>query len=154
MKAATLAFVLAVITQPINCYGQGSSLKIEKRVQVLINRMVKRSTEHKAFAELEALGCPAVPAIIQQMDDRRLLPDKYISLRNKSPQAWESMRHYSVKRVVDALDAILNQLTGQSFGYIDTDKDEASQNTERAKVVLGWREWLQKTAQTTLCEGA
>ena len=29
----------------------------------------------------------AVPAIIERMDDRRNLPDRRISLRNKSPQA-------------------------------------------------------------------
>ena len=153
MKAAVFTFVLAVLTHSLNCHCQDSSLKVEKRVRDIINRMVKRSTEHKAFANLEALGCPAVPAIIQQMDDRRALPDKHISLTNKSPQAWEGMRHYGVEKVVDALDAILNQLTGQSFGYIDTDKDEATQNAERAKVVRGWRDWLERTPQTKLCEG-
>jgi hypothetical protein len=153
MKAALFTFVLAVLTQRLNGYCQDSPLKVEKRVRVLINKMVKSSTEHKAFLELESLGCPAVPAIIQQMDDRRALPDKSISLIDKSPQARESYRHYRVERVVDALDRILNQLTGKSFGYVDTDKDEAAQNAARAKVVRGWRDWLQRTPSTRLCEG-
>jgi hypothetical protein len=152
MKAALCTLVLAVLTQPLNCYCQGNPLKVEKQVRVLINKMVKRSTEHKAFAELEALGCPAVPAIIQQMDDRRALPDKYISLRNKSPDAFESMRHYGVDKIVDALDAILNQMTGESFGNIDIHNDVPAQDAERAKVVRGWRDWLQRTPSTKLCE--
>jgi len=149
MKAALFTFVLAY---SLNCYCQASPRKVEKQVRVLISKMVKRSTEHKAFLELEALGCPGVPAIIQQMDDRRALPDKYILLIDKSPQARESYRQYGVERVVDALDRILNQLTGESFGYVDTDKDEAAQNAERAKVVRGWRDWLQRTPSTKLCE--
>jgi hypothetical protein len=115
--------------------------------------MVKGSTEQRAFAEIEALGCPAIPEIIERMDDRRNLPEQHISLRNKSPDAWESMRHYGVEQVVDSLDAILNQLTGQSFGYIDIHKDEATKDAERAKVVRGWRDWLQRTPPNKLCEG-
>jgi hypothetical protein len=54
--------------------------------------------------------------------------------------------------VVDALDAILNQMTGESFGYIDVDKDEPTKDTERATVVRGWRDWLAKTPLAKLCE--
>jgi hypothetical protein len=49
------------------------------------------------------------------MDDRRSLPDPRISLKNKSPQAFEGLRHYGPQEVVDALAAILNQITGQKF---------------------------------------
>lgn len=76
------------------------------------------STEQQAFVELEALGCPAVPAIIERMDDERHLPDPRISLTNKSPDAFEGKRFYGPQKVVDALAAILNQLTGQDFGFI------------------------------------
>jgi hypothetical protein len=113
---------------------------------------VKEKSEHRAFADLEALGCSAVPAIIKHIDDRRELPDKNISLRNKSPDAFESMRYYGVERVVDALNTILNQMTGETFGWVDAHKDEPTKDSERAKVVRGWRDWLAKAPPAKLCE--
>jgi hypothetical protein len=136
----------------VACYSQTSSPAVEKGVAALIEKMVKEKSEHRAFADLEALGCSAVPAIIVRMDDRRELPDKNISLRNKSRDAWENMRFYRVGRVVDALDAILNQMTAESFGYIDVDKDEPTKDAERTKVVRGWLDWLAKTPPAKLCE--
>jgi hypothetical protein len=62
------------------------------------------------------------------------------------------MRYYGVERVVDALDAILNQMTGESFGYVDEHRDEPTKDAERAKVVRGWRDWLAKTPPAKLCE--
>lgn len=109
--------------------------------------MLKADTEHKAFSDLEAPGCAAVPAIIRRMDDRRVLPDPSISLRNKSPQAFEAVRHYGPKEVVDALAAILNRLTGLDFGSIyDGATDE-----ERTKTVQGWHEFLETTSVANLC---
>src|SRR5262245_51857700 len=116
----------------------------------LIEEMIKEKTERQAFAGLEALGCPAVPAIINRMDDRRTLPVPRISLRNKSPDAFEGMRHYGPQQVVDALAAILNQITGQRFGFIyngATDK-------ERTKAIQGWREFLKNTPSAKLCAAA
>lgn len=109
--------------------------------------MTKNSTEQKAFADLEALGCPAVPAIIRQMDNRRRLPDPRISLRNKSPDAFEGMRFYGPEEVVDALAAILNQIAGQDFGFIYNGAHEK----ERSAAVRGWRDFLQKTPPDKLC---
>ena len=126
-----------------------TSSRIEKRVSVLIEKMSKNSTEQKAFADIEGLGCPAVPAIIEKMDDRRKLPDRRISLRNKSPQTFESMRHYSPEEVVDALAAILNQITGQDFGSISNGATEA----DRSATVRGWRDFLHKTPPAKLCSG-
>ena len=155
MKTALLAVSLALATiSSTAAYAQdNASSQTDKRVAKLIEKMLNERTEHRAFADLEALGCPAVPSIIDRMDDRRDLPDNSISLRNKSRQAWESLRHYRVEKVVDALDAILNQMTGESFGYIDTDKDEKTQDAEREKVVRGWREWLKNTPREKLCVG-
>ncbi|HTX75775.1 MAG TPA: hypothetical protein VMD29_06180, partial [Terracidiphilus sp.] len=99
-------------------YSASQDAATDKRVSVLIEKMLNEKTEHKAFSDLEALGCPAVPAIIRRMEDRRKLPDPEISLRNKSPDAFEAVRHYGPVEVVDALAAILNQLTGQDFGFI------------------------------------
>ena len=67
----------------------GRTPNIDKEVASLIEKMVNKRTEHKAFSALEALGCPAMPSIIWRMDDRRKLPDHSISLENKSPGAFE-----------------------------------------------------------------
>jgi hypothetical protein len=123
--------------------------KVEKQVAVLIEKMLNRRTEHKAFADLEALGCPAVPAIIARMDDRRDLPDPRIALTNKSPDAFEERRFYTPQKVVDALDAILNQITGQILGDICSGGTEA----ERARTVSAWRAFLSRTPPSRLCAG-
>lgn len=148
MKAALIvAMTIALLCS--NCYGQRSSAAVEERVSVLIGQMLNSSNERQAFADLEALGCPAVPAIIERMDDRRSLPDPRISLKNKSTQAFEGLRHYSPQKVVDALAAILNQITGQNFGFIYNGATDA----ERTKTVRGWRDFLHKTPATKLCDG-
>lgn len=116
---------------------------------MLIEKMLNNRTEHRAFADLEALGCAAVPAIVKRMDDRRNLPDPSISLQNKSPGAFEARRHYGPQKIVDALAAILNQLTGQNFGSIYN----GGTDEERTKAVNGWRDFLSKTPRSKLCEG-
>src|SRR5262245_36250906 len=131
--------------------GQASAAKptpkIDKEVAALIEKMVHERTEHKAFSDLEALGCSAVPSIIGRMDDRRKLPDPRISLENKSPDAFEGLRHYGPEKVVDVLAAILNQITGQHFGFIYNGATDA----DRKKTVQGWRDWLRRTPAEKLC---
>jgi hypothetical protein len=107
-------------------------------VKSLIEDMLIASKATAAYAKLEKTGIQAVPATICLMDDRRELTVKGISLENKSPQAWEAMRHYSPKLVVDVLEAILNQITGKSFGTIHNGGTEE----ERANTVNGWRIYL------------
>jgi len=143
MKAAlVVALTIAVLCS--NCYGQLSSATVEERVSTLIGQMLNSSTERQAFADLEALGCPAVPAIIELMDDRRSLPDPRISLKNKSPQAFEGLRHYSPQKVVDALAAILSQVTGRNFGFIYN----GATGAERTKTLRGWRDFLLARTQS------
>ena len=148
LSALSLVFVsLFGYAAPAHC-GIPQNAKIDKRVGVLIEKTLKIRSERKAFADIEALGCPAVPAIIQRMDDRRSLPDPNISLRNKSPNAFEAVRHYGPEQVVDALAAILNQLTGQNFGLIyngATDED-------RTRAVQAWRKFLKSTPAPNLCD--
>jgi len=87
------------------------------------------------FARLEALGPAGVPAIVAHMEDHRLLAEPTISLTNHATNAFEGVRHYGPEQVVDALDAILNQITGQSFGDISNGGTEA----QRRETVKGWR---------------
>lgn len=91
--------------------------------------------QQRVFDRLEALGNEAVPAIIAQMDDRRALQTPAMSLANPSPDAFEGVRHHSPKQVVDGLDAVLNQITGQSFGSIVN----GGSDLERSATVAGWR---------------
>lgn len=111
----------------------------EPKVKALIQAMLNEKSEQKAFADLESLGAQAVPSTIRLMDDRRRLPfPGGIMLRNKSLNAFEGARQYRPDVVVDALAAILNQVTGESFGFI---YNGASQR-ERQREVNGWRVFL------------
>ena len=138
------------IALPQAQFAQRKSTDLDKQVVRLIKRMLNRRTEHTAFSDLEGLGCPAVPAIIAHMDDRRRLPDPTIALRNKSPDAFEAQRFYGPEQVVDALAAILNQVTGQDFGSI---YGGGATDTERANAVQGWRDFLKRTPASKLCDG-
>jgi hypothetical protein len=96
--------------------------------------------QQQLFGKLERLGSSAVPAIIAQMDDRRPLAVQQISLKNRFPGAFESVRHYGPELIVDGLDTILNQLTGQSFGFIGN----GGSDEDRRRAVLGWRTYAAK----------
>lgn len=149
----TILRIVALILFLLGCdssqQGLSRSTHVDKKVRALIEKMVTNAeAQHRAFAELEAMGCAAVPSIIERMDDRRELPDPNISLRNKSRQAFEGLRHYGPKKVVDALAAILNQITGQDFGFIYNGGTEA----ERAETVRGWHDYLKRTPATELCK--
>lgn len=137
--------ILLFTAFPASC-GASQGDATDERVAVLIERMLKADTEQKAFSDLEALGCTAVPAIIRRMDDRRNLPDQHVSLPNKSLYAYRDMKHYVVFQVVDALERILNRLTGQDFWPHNGTTDEA-----RTKMIQGWRKFLQSTSAPDLC---
>ncbi|WP_148291692.1 hypothetical protein [Novosphingobium sp. B-7] len=106
-------------------------------VSALIARLgqVRDAEQQRVFDQLLALGVEAVPAIIAQMDDRRLLLTREISLVNHSPNAFEPVRHYGPEQIVDGLDAVLNQITGESFGSV---MNGGSKQMREATVVR-WR---------------
>ncbi len=106
-------------------------------VRALIARLglVSGDQQQRIFDQLEALGKAAVPAIIAQMDDRRPLLTQEISLVNHAPDAFEEKRHYGPKQVVDGLDAVLNQITGENFGSIAN----GGSTRQRDATVAGWR---------------
>jgi len=78
------------------------------------------------------------------MRDFRPLPITDIALKNP-PDHWDGFRHHSPKTVVDALAAILNQITGESFGFIYSGGSER----ERQRTVDGWRIYLHYLMQTS-----
>ncbi|MEG3143376.1 hypothetical protein U1839_01805 [Sphingomonas sp. RT2P30] len=108
-------------------------------VRDLIARLgtVSGDEQQRVFDQLEALGEAAVPAIIAQMDERRPLRTRAMSLVNHAPDAFEGMRHYGPEQVVDGLDAVLNQITGQRFGSIVN----GGSPRERDAAVAGWRSY-------------
>jgi hypothetical protein len=120
----------------------------DARVAALIEKIVHKETQEQAFKDLESLGCAAVPPIIRRMDDRRELPSHYIALKNNFQGAFEGMRQYAPEKVVDALAAILNQLTSQHFGSIYN----GGTDEERKKTVEGWRKFLKDNKPETLCD--
>jgi hypothetical protein len=120
---------------------------IDRQVAALIAKMLDKSTEQQAFHDLEALGCAGVPAMIGQMDDRRTLPDPNISLSNNYPEAFDERRSYEPKVVVDALAAILSQITGQDFGFIYNGASEP----QRKKTIQGWRGYLRNRPTSKSC---
>jgi hypothetical protein len=107
----------------------------ETEVKGLIEKTLRPETAAQAFKDLEKLGSDAVPAMADLMDDRRPLGTSLITLRNNVPGAFESNRIYSPKLVVDALAAILNQITARTFGDIENGGSEQ----QRQLAVNGWR---------------
>jgi hypothetical protein len=105
--------------------------------QKLISRLgvVKDDRQQKVFDRLEHLGEAAVPAIVALMDDRRMLKTPSILLENHAENRFEKFRHYGPKQVVDGLAAILNQITGSSYGFIYNGATPA----KRDAAVAAWR---------------
>ena len=106
-------------------------------VTALIARLgrVSGGEQQRVFDRLVALGETAVPAIVAQMDVRRPLRTQAIALENHSPNAFEGTRHYGPEQVVDGLDAVLNQITGASYGSIMN----GGSDRQRGATVAGWR---------------
>jgi hypothetical protein len=105
-----------------------------KLVERLLASIVDADSQQNAFSDLEALGEEAVPAIVAQMNDFRELPNSGMTLKN-SPGHWEAVRHYGPDKVVDAMAAILNQLTHQSYRAIYN----GGSDRERKACIDAWR---------------
>jgi hypothetical protein len=108
-------------------------------IRVLMKELSNASRARQAaiFRKLEKLGHRAVPALIAQLDDRRRLAHPEISLVNHSPDAFEGIRHYGPERVVDAIDAILNQITGTGGSIVNGGSER-----ERRNAVSSWRVYI------------
>jgi hypothetical protein len=121
---------------------------IDKRLYDRVNGYINNTTnilfEHSSFKQLEEMGEIGVPYIILLMDNFKTLPIKSIILKNKNEDAFEAYRHYGPELVIDALAAILNQITGEDFGALEN--GEATQE-ERIRVLNGWRIYLYKLIQ-------
>ena len=117
---------------------QFADAQIDKTVRSIIERMLNKDTAIDAYKEMESLGFKAVPYIIKHLNDTRELPVKRITLENKSPKAFEALRHYNVNNVIEVLSAILNQMTGSYFYYLKRGKTDRHQYE-----IAAWKIWLQ-----------
>jgi len=144
---ATMSAVLLIFCAEGTPAQTQQEKTMDKQVAILIAKMLDKSTEQQAFHALEALGCAGVPAIIGQMDDRRSLPDPNISFSNNYPEAFDETRSYEPRVVVDALAAILSQITGQDFGFIYNGASEP----QRRKTIQGWRGFLRNRPTSKSC---
>jgi hypothetical protein len=115
-------------------------IDINNKIKTIINDITNRNLQRKSFNKLEDYGIIGIPYIILALDDFRELPIKSISLRNNYPGAFEGLRHYGPNFVVDSLAAILNQITGNSFGFI-YNGDETT-DEERKQCIRGWYIYL------------
>ena len=108
---------------------------IYQKVKSLIETSLILEKQQSSYKDLEELGMKAVPAIISLMNDYRPLPSNRISFINKSKNSFEAIRHYGPEVVVDALAAILNQITGKSYGSIYN----GATDNERRHTINGWK---------------
>jgi len=113
--------------------------ELNSRVKLLIEQLLNKNTQQSAVDSLINLEPSATPYIVMNMDDYRDLPDRTITLVNKSPNAFEAHRFAGVRKVTDALSEILSQREGKFFTNLSindiTDKD-------RAKDINAWKSWL------------
>jgi hypothetical protein len=108
-------------------------------VRKTINNITNIILEKHSFTKLEKMDMEGVPYIILLMENYKKIPSGSISLKNKSENAFEEFRHYGPELVIDALAAILNQITGEDFGFIYNGE---STQEERELTLNGWRIYL------------
>lgn len=118
---------------------------IAAKVQSGIERALaakSQEAQQLAFDSIVSLGCPAVPAIVDRLDDRRELPLADLRLdNNNSPEMFEAFRQYGPEVMTDALAAILNHITLWDCGFIFNGASEL----ERAQTVQCWQEFARDT---------
>jgi hypothetical protein len=126
----------------------GPKTPINTKVDRLIDRLVLRDRNQvqAAVTALTMLGQPAVLAIIRRIDDQRAMPAGSIAFENRSVNAFEAVAQYGVFKVVDCLNLVLNDITGESFGFIgvllDSTPDSPEFAAQRRAIIAGWRGYL------------
>jgi len=142
LRVRTIALVGAILLSSDTSGAAGENLGA--KVKSGVDRALAAKSQEEvqaAFDSIVQLGCPAAPEIVDRMDDRRELPVPYIRLANDSPQAFEAFRQYGPEVVVDALAAILNDITVGDCGFIFNGAPEA----KRAEAVECWRKFVRET---------
>ncbi len=121
----------------MGCAISGVNGELENHISRLVDETTKSAkTQEKALAELGKLGQQAVWSLIGHLSDNRPLAAPKITLANKASDSFEASRHYSPETVHDAIAAILNQITGESFLFVynGATPEERKQNYEKWKL--------------------
>jgi len=113
--------------------------RIYNKVKSLIDGMLDEKRVVQSYIELEKLGHTATPYIIMQMDDYRDLSNRSISL--PVVNTFESIAHYSPKKVVDLLSIVLSRIEGKSFS---PELANGGSKIQRDNEVKAWITWLYK----------
>lgn len=85
------------------------------KVKSLINQMTNEATQMVAAEGLLSLGKAAIPSIICQMDDARPMPRNTIRIKTP-PGFFEPYAQYRANIVFDALNTVLESMSGVCFG--------------------------------------
>jgi len=142
------ALVLSVLVL-LACAEREPTSQIVAR---LMSEVAVQDHQQGVFVELEALGPEGVPYLVGRLNDFRPLPERGITLKNKSPKAFEHLRHYGAETVHDALAAILNQITEENFEFVYN----GATNEQRVRNVGAWRSWCKAKYpdKSAVCDGA
>lgn len=95
--------------------------------------------EALGFAKLLKLGPLAIPAIVRHLDDARPLKNREIILTRNRPDAREPLIRFHPNTMGDALMPVLQQMSGQNFGY----SDHLMGDDRRQSAIAGWRIFAQ-----------
>ncbi len=137
----------------------GPNTSTDKKVERLIAELLSsdRNRVQAAVTALTMVGKPAVPAIIRRIDDRRDMRVRVIVFENRSPDAFEAVGQYGVFQVVDCLNMVLNDITGEQFGFvdgsIDITPDRPELDVQRAVIIAGWRGFFARNQGTPRAPG-
>jgi hypothetical protein len=113
-----ISVVLLILDGALTACSNGSD-PLAKDVSERVERLtMSPERQEAALRELEAMGGAAVPFIVSHLGDIRPLAEQRMSLVNQAADAFEGSRHYSPQSVHDALSALLNQITGESFEFV------------------------------------
>lgn len=102
--------------------------------------------EALGFAKLLKLGPLSIPAIVRHLGDARPLKNREIILTRNRPDAREPLIRFHPNTIGDALMPVLQQMSGQNFGY----SDHLMGDDRRQSSIAGWRIFAQYVLAGTL----
>jgi len=142
MKNSILLLVIVVGLTACANKSDPMAKAVSERVEDLTRTP---ATQERALHELEEMGSAAVPFIVGHLGDVRLLAEPRMTLVNHASDAFEGLRHYGPKTVHDALSAVLNQLTGESFEFVYGGATAKKRASNQAR----WVAWCQQKYRET-----
>lgn len=136
---------LAELARHVKEYLRLHEPPLNARVTALVEELLRPETASGAIEQLLALDRSAIPALVRHLDDRRPLAIKAVSVRPRSPNAFEGRIHYAPQEVVDLLSFILSHKTDDGVGSTANGGSELN----RQRILDGWRVWLGRALRLT-----